>query len=165
MAFQCVFVVDSITCFSMWWHSFHFHRLAWKRFLAVFPLRPFTLLSRHRSPAKTLTYWHRPHTSKTRLPVLFIHGIGIGLYPYVNFLAQINKTEEKDAKDGEIGIIAIEIMPVSFRLTGAALEKDQMCDEIRQILQQHGWDKVVLCSHSYGMIRLLSVNYSRLTVL
>lgn len=138
----------------MWWHSFRFHRLSLRRFFAVFPLRPFTVLCRHRSPAKTVTYWHRPHTSKTQLPVLFIHGIGIGLYPYVNFLAQINKPNEKDAKDGDIGIIAIEIMPVSFRLTGAALEKDEMCGEILKILQQHGWDKVVLVSHSYGTIRL-----------
>jgi len=146
----------------MRWHSFHFHRLALRRFFTVFPLRPLTLLSTHRSPAKTLTYWHRPHTSKTRLPVLFVHGIGIGLYPYVNFLAQINQTKEDRAEDGEIGIIAIEIMPVSFRLTGAALEKDQLCGEVLQILQKHGWDKIVLVSHSYGTIQLSRFLCSRL---
>ena len=142
-------------CVSLWWHSFQFHRLALKRFLAVFPLRPAALLSSHRSPAKTLTYWHRPHTSRTRLPVLFIHGIGIGLYPYINFLVEINESEESVAEDGDIGIIAIEIMPVSFRLTGAAQEKDELCEEVLQILQQHGWDKVVLVSHSYGVTYLV----------
>lgn len=146
-----MFVVDSITHVSLLFGGFHFHRLAVKRFLAVFPFRPLALLSRKTTPAKTLTYWHRPHTSKNRIPVLFIHGIGIGLYPYVNFLNQINETKTtKD--DGEIGIIAVEIMPVSFRITGAALEKDDFCGEILQILKSHGWDRFVLVSHSYGSV-------------
>lgn len=118
----------------------------------MFPLRPFGLLSKQKSPAKTLTYWHRPHTSKTRLPVLFVHGIGIGLYPYVNFLSQINRFDAKPDGDGDIGIIAIEIMPVSFRITGAVLKKQQMCGEILQILRHHGWHECILASHSYGSV-------------
>ena len=118
----------------------------------MFPLRPLALLSKQKSPAKTLTYWHRPHTSKTRLPILFIHGIGIGLYPYVNFLSQINKTDSERDEVGDIGIIAIEILPVSFRITGAALEKEQMCHEILRILQYHGWHECILASHSYGSV-------------
>ena len=149
--FQCVFVVDSTTYLRLLLTGFHFHRLAFEQFFTIFPLRPFTLFSQERSPAKTLTYWHRPHTSKNRLPLLFIHGIGIGLYPYVNFLNQINESRKHD-KDGDIGIIAVEIMPVSFRITGAALEKDEMCNEILQIVQRHGWDKFILASHSYGSV-------------
>ena len=136
----------------MLWHSFHFHRLAIQRFFTVFPLRPLSLLSTHKSSATTLSYWHRPHTSKTRLPVLFIHGIGIGLYPYVNFLTQLNHKNEENAVDGDVGIIAIEIMPISFRITQAALDKNEMCNEILTILKKHGWEKVVLVSHSYGSV-------------
>lgn len=136
----------------MIFHSFRFHRLSIKRFLTVFPFRPLTLLTTRKTPTKTLSYWHRPHTSKNRLPVLFIHGIGIGLYPYVNFLAQINQARGKTDNDGDIGIIAIEIMPVAFRLTHAALERDRMSDEIKCILLKHGWEQVVLVSHSYGSV-------------
>lgn len=136
----------------MIFHSFRFYRLPINRFLTVFPFRPLTLLTTHKTPTKTLSYWHRPHTSKNRLPVLFIHGIGIGLYPYVNFLDQINHARGKIGNDGDIGIIAIEIMPISFRLTHAALEKDQMCDEIKCILLKHGWEQVVVVSHSYGSV-------------
>jgi len=132
----------------MLYHSFHFHRLAIRRFLTVFPFRPLTLLSPYRTPTKNLTYWHRPHTSKSRLPILFIHGIGIGLYPYVNFLSELNSDDELGASDGELGIIAVEIMPVSFRITNSALQKDEMCEEIRTILKKHGWDEFVLVSHS-----------------
>lgn len=147
-----MFFVDTATYFNMLFHSFRFHRLPIKRFPTVFPFRPLTLLTTHKTPASTLSYWHRPHTSKKRLPVLFIHGIGIGLYPYVNLLAQINQTSDEPRENGEIGIIAIEMMPISFRITHAALEKDQMCDEIMSILSKHGWDKVVLVSHSYGSV-------------
>ena len=132
--------------------SFRFHRLPIKRFLTVFPFRPLTLLALDKTPTKTLSYWHRPHKSKKRLPVLFIHGIGIGLYPYVKFLAQINQATAGTDEDGDIGIIAIEIMPVSFRITHAALEKDQMCNGVHEILLKHGWEKVVLVSHSYGSV-------------
>ncbi|KAL6717127.1 hypothetical protein ACLMJK_005042 [Lecanora helva] len=63
----------------------------------------------------------------------------------------INEPKEHDA-DESLGIIAIEIMPVSFRITGAALKKDDLCDEVLQILQQHGWEKFILVSHSYGSV-------------
>jgi hypothetical protein len=109
------------------YHSFNFHRTSLLKFPTIFPFRPLSLLSPYRSPAKTLTYWHRPHTSKTRLPILFIHGIGIGLYPYVNFLAELNVDSKTDRSDGELGIIAVEIMPVSLRITGEALRKEKMC--------------------------------------
>lgn len=117
----------------------------------MFPLRAVAFFSKHQTPAEAITYWYRPHTSRTKLPVLFIHGIGIGLYPYVNFLVEINKANGT-SDDGDIGIIAIEIMPVSFRITGPALGKDQMCGEILKILRKHKWEKVILSSHSYGSV-------------
>ena len=148
--YLCVAVVDAITHVRLLAHSFHFHRLQTLRFFTVFPFRPLTGVSPHRTPAKTSTYWHRPHTSRTRLPVLFIHGIGIGLYPYVNFLAELNQGL-KDTEE-EVGIIAIEIMSISSRITHPTLEKDEMCKEILSILKKHRWDQVVLISHSYGSV-------------
>ncbi|KAF2466178.1 alpha/beta-hydrolase [Lindgomyces ingoldianus] len=145
----CVFVVDTLASAYMLYHSFNFYPTSLHRFLSVFPFRPLGLLSSHRSPAKTIAYWHRPHTSKTRLPVLFIHGIGIGLYPYVNLLAELNS---EDDTDGDLGIIAVEIMSVSFRITDEALKKEEMCQEIDCILKAHGWEKFVLVSHSYGSV-------------
>ena len=65
-------------------------------------------------------------------------------------MAEINEKDEFRVSDGEIGAIAVEIMPISFRITGAALPKEEMCKEINAILEAHGWDKFVLASHSYG---------------
>ncbi len=106
------------------------------------------LFGAHSSPARSLTYWHRPHTSKTRLPILFIHGIGVGLYPYIDFLAELNANDGEDLSDGQMGIIALEIMPVSSRITGEAMSQDKIGDEVHRILKEHKWEKFVLVSHS-----------------
>jgi pimeloyl-ACP methyl ester carboxylesterase len=81
--------------------------------------------------------------------VLFIHGIGIGLYPYTNFLRDLKAVGRDDA---EVGIIALEIMPVSSRITHEALEKDVIVREIQAIVKHHGWSRFILVSHSYGSI-------------
>lgn len=86
--------------------------------------------------------------------MVFLHGIGIGLYPYTNFLNEINSTADGNNPHDQVGIIAIEIMPVSFRLTHHALGREDMCAEIDRILLKHfGPDqKFVLVSHSYGTV-------------
>lgn len=144
-------IVDAATDVYMRYQSFHFYRLSFDRFLTVFPLRPLTLLTTYISPAKTLSYWHRPHTSKSRLPILLIHGIGIGHYTYAGFLAEINRIKDHQM-DGETGIIALEIMPISFRITHAALRRDELIEEILKIVRNHGWTRFVLVAHSYGSV-------------
>lgn len=83
--------------------------------------------------------------------MLFIHGIGIGLYPYTNILRDTWQ-HLNDSENREVGIIAIEIMPVSFRITHEALSRDLMVEEINTILKHHGWDEEVLVTHSYGSV-------------
>jgi hypothetical protein len=72
----------------------------------------------------------------------------------VDFLADLNSTAgiEDGAVDDQVGIIAIEILPISFRITHPAMSKSDMCAEIAKILAHHGWDKVVLVSHSFGTV-------------
>lgn len=86
--------------------------------------------------------------------MLFIHGIGIGLYPYTSFLSEIDSVSRVESSDptDQVGVIAIELMPVSFRITDPTLRKEAMCAEILAILNHHGWLKCVLVSHSYGTV-------------
>jgi pimeloyl-ACP methyl ester carboxylesterase len=136
----------------MLYNGFHFYRNSVSRFFTLFPFRPLAVTSTGKSPAKYLTYWYRPHLSETKLPILFIHGIGVGLYPYTNFLRDINRDGASDGDDTRVGVIAIEIMAVSSRITHQALDRHILIGEIRQILQHHGWSKCVLVGHSYGTI-------------
>lgn len=145
--YWCVGFVDSLSCIRLWHHGFHLHRTELSSFFGLFPWRPLSLLATATSTAQHISYWHRPHTSTTKLPVLFVHGIGIGLYPYIQFLMEIN---DQGMLDDQTGIIAVEIMPISFRITHSVLEKDALCSEIHEIVKQHGWSDFVLVSHSYG---------------
>lgn len=91
-----------------------------------------------------IPYWYRPHRSCTKLPILFIHGIGIGLLPYIPFLRALA------AQDPDVGILAIEILPICMRITAPPLGRDAMCAAITRILNAHGLHRVVLAGHSYG---------------
>lgn len=145
--YWCVGFVDMLAIVRLKFYGFHLHRTALSNFFGVFPWRFLALLTRRESLAKHTSYWHRPHTSKTRLPVVFIHGIGIGLYPYIDFLAELNDNANPD---DQIGVIAVELMPISFRITHQVLDKDVLCSEIHEIIKHQGWSDFVLVSHSYG---------------
>ncbi|KAI4136383.1 MAG: hypothetical protein LQ341_005637 [Variospora aurantia] len=128
-------------------HSFHLHRRPLTHFLHEFPLRPLSLFSSHVTPANKLTYYHHPHTSTIHLPVVLIHGVGIGLHTYMRLMSEF-----VSASSGTIGFIALEIMPISFRLTHAPMRKDELCAEILAILDHHGYDRFVIIGQSFGTI-------------
>lgn len=95
----------------------------------------------------------RPHISKTRLPIVYIHGIGVGLIAQVSFLRELDKAlNEGNPKDGEVGLLAVEILQVSSRLTKATPTREQFLTQLTSILDLHGYDRFVLCSHSYGSV-------------
>lgn len=147
-----VMLVDCCTAAYLRYIGFTLYRTQLRSALSIFPPRLASLFTRKISMAPDLSYWYRPHTSKTRLPILFIHGIGIGLYPYARFFDEINKYDTSSAGDGEVGIIALELMPISFRITRPILDREEICRQINMILERHGFDKVVLASHSYGSV-------------
>ncbi|MCJ1308233.1 hypothetical protein MMC25_001886 [Agyrium rufum] len=150
--YMIIALVDSVTHIKLLYHSFHHCRLPLHRTPYVFPPRPFHLLTTRASPAPHLSYYYRPHTSKTHHPVLFLHGIGIGLYPYTSFFASINSQTSPDGPtDGDIGIIALEYQPIANRLTFPALSPATFLAEIRSILAQYpDWQRFVLVTHSYS---------------
>jgi hypothetical protein len=157
-----VAIVETYTVIRLSYNGFQFYRMPLNNSLRVFPPRPHSLLSRHRSPSTKMSYWYRPHTSKSKAPVLLIHGIGVGLYANVNFLTDINSAQGS-TDDGDVGIIAIEIMPISCRISPTALSAAETRDEIKTILKAHDWDEVAIVGHSYVSCRPCLGELSRLT--
>lgn len=149
---QIVMLVDTLTAAYLRYNGFLLHRTHFRSTLAIFPPRLASLCTRQISSAPDLSYWYRPHTSKTRLPILFIHGIGIGLMPYSKWLSEINAQDPLTVSDGQVGIIAIELLPISFRITSTIPSPAEVTRQINMILERHGFDKVVLASHSYGSV-------------
>ncbi|KAL6300229.1 hypothetical protein BKA93DRAFT_542925 [Sparassis latifolia] len=138
-----VAVVDTYTGLLLTFAGFrHFGNT---KSLCCFPPRLVALCSQ-RSPDPDIVYWYRPHRSKTKLPILFLHGIGIGLWPYCAFLNDII------AADPDVGIIAIENLCISMRIYEAPLTRDAMLAAITRILDFHNVTRVVVAAHSYGTI-------------
>ncbi len=130
------------------WYGYKHHTPSARHALLTLPPRPLTLLRSRRSPAAHLSYWHTPHTSKEHLPILFLHAIGVGLQFYLPFFAEFKATLQQQG----IGLIAIELLPVSSRVTSALPSPQITAHEISQILQHHNWSRIVLASHSYGSV-------------
>ena len=126
----------------------------------IFPPRPLAVLTATaRSPAQSLSYWLRPHTSKTRLPVLYLHGIGVGLHPHIEFLRELDSALNKSPgsrADDQVGILSVEIMQISSRLTHSMPTRSEFLAQLTQILDAHDYKRFVLLSHSYGSV--LSTN-------
>ncbi|KAF8470419.1 hypothetical protein DFH94DRAFT_637653 [Russula ochroleuca] len=144
--YMIVCFVDTLTSIALYIQGFtHYNTRKW---LHVFPPRPLLSLfsQTSRDTETNIPYWYRPHRSPTKLPILFIHGIGIGLLPYVAFLRELA------AQDPDVGILAIEILPISMHIAAPPLARDPMCAAITRILNAHGLSRVVLAGHSYGTV-------------
>jgi pimeloyl-ACP methyl ester carboxylesterase len=70
------------------------------------------------------------------------------MYAQVDLLLYINSVKN-DTDDGNLGIIAVEVMPISSRIGPTALSAGETRDEIKKILDAYGWDEFVLVGHSY----------------
>lgn len=121
--------------------GFTFYRQPRRTFFSIFPFRPMTLLAPRASASEDFSYFCRPHRSKTHRPVLFIHGIGIGVPTYMTWLPSIPK---------EIGVVAIEIMNASNRICPEGVPPAVFARAVAQILRQQNMEDIVFVSHSYG---------------
>ncbi|KAG7444645.1 uncharacterized protein BT62DRAFT_951638 [Guyanagaster necrorhizus] len=141
----------TIVCFVDMYTAGHlaslgFRHYAPKKWFQAFPPRPFSIFSRA-STGLHVPYWYRPHRSTIKNPVIFIHGIGIGLYPYISFLRGLV------ASDPDVGILLIEILPISMRMTSMpVLPRPAMLDEFYAITSSLNITRAVLASHSYGTV-------------
>ncbi|KAF8550891.1 hypothetical protein OG21DRAFT_1418930 [Imleria badia] len=134
-------VIDFMTSLRL--HSLGFRHYSDKRLFQSFPPRPLTLLSRS-SNIEGLSYWYRPHRAVEENPILFLHGIGIGLYPYTSFFADFV------SQHPDVGMIVPEFLSISSRITSPPLTRSATLTAMLQILDTHSLQHVVIVGHSYG---------------
>ncbi|KAI1791738.1 Alpha/Beta hydrolase protein [Ganoderma leucocontextum] len=135
--------IDTFTFIQLRFSGFeHYTNGSWTE---CFPPRPLTAFS-HKSNQDDLIYWLRPHRSPTKDPILFLHGIGIGLWTYAPFL------HELAAADPSVGIIAIETLAISMRMSPPPLSRPTMLSAISALLTAHSIPRVVVAAHSYGTV-------------
>lgn len=76
-----------------------------------------------------------------QLPVVFIHGLGIGVTPYLRFIRRLAASRE---------VFIIELPEIAQAGVKASLPPDRMVTEISQLLRQHGHQRACFIAHSYG---------------
>jgi len=136
-------MADNITALGMFALGFKYFGQPFKSFFTSFPFRPLSLYPFNKSAAPDLSYYCRPHTSKTHRPIVLMHGIGIGLIPYLPLLAMLPR---------DIGILMVEVLPVSSRITPQHPLMSDLMASVSAIIRQQGWNDFVYCGHSYGTL-------------
>lgn len=148
--YAIVGIVDLATHQMLRFREFAYHRPSstlMKTLTHTFPPTA-ALHAPNRLSPSSIAYWYRPHRSTKHLPVVFLHGIGIGLFPYLPLLSALRGID-----GGKIGVLALELLPISTRLTSPPLSRPEFLSELTAILAAHTeWDRFVLVSHSYGSV-------------
>ncbi|TDZ38033.1 hypothetical protein C8035_v007712 [Colletotrichum spinosum] len=135
--------IDVLVWFVLAIRGFKFYRQPRKTFFSVFPLRPMTLVAPNESASHHMSYFCRPHTSKTQRPILFIHGVGVGLMPYLLWLWSIPK---------DVGVLCIEILPVSSRICPPLPPTGELVAGMEAIIQQQNYEDFVFVGNSFGTL-------------
>ncbi|KAH7317492.1 hypothetical protein B0J17DRAFT_622110 [Rhizoctonia solani] len=135
-----VCAVDMISAAIL--HSFGFIHFAGS--VHTFPPRLHTFFSSP-SPATQLSYWYKPaRNSKSATPFLFLHGIGIGVLPYLPLIISYSKTHP------DAPIIVPELLSISGRITRPPLSLHEFQSALEAIFQKHKVSQYNLAAHSYG---------------
>lgn len=96
-----------------------------------------------------LPYWiHKPLPTAAaahKPPVLFLHGVGFGLVPYLPFIDQLMRSFPDRC------IIVIEFVHVSMRLAAQTTTMDNIATSIAVgVLHKHDFKTTCVVAHSFG---------------
>lgn len=143
--YAAIALIDTTAVLRLRAKGFQFYAQPRASFFQLFPLRPMTLFPARRSASPHLSYLYRSHTSKTHRPVVFCHGVGTGLSPYIAWLDTIPR---------DVGVLALENLPASMRLCpgAATLAPVEFRSAMVQILAQQDITDFVLVGHSHGTL-------------
>ena len=105
-----------------------------------------------RGQFNTLSYQFRAGSDPSKEPLVFIHGLGVGILPYEQFLRDfIVKVEDASSPMYGRAILCVELHAVSQRLLPPELHRDDFVTDMEGIMQQFGFQNGgIIMGHSYG---------------
>ena len=83
-------------------------------------------------------------TDPETAPILFVHGVGLGLTPYVPLILELAKLLPRRP------VLLLEARHVSVGLAPRAASTDEVATAARTVLATHGWTSAACVGHSYG---------------
>jgi pimeloyl-ACP methyl ester carboxylesterase len=101
-------------------------------------------------------YWVRrnPHTagaSASRPPLVVIHGIGIGVLPYLGFARALVRAMQEGEPKLRRDIVVLELPAVAQQMFPSALVPRCFVDDVRRMLESEGFrGGCAVAAHSYG---------------
>lgn len=97
-------------------------------------------------PRTDLAYWHRsPVDPDNKDPLVFIHGIGIGLVQYIHWIMALTTVSRP------IILIEVSYATSSFFLRDC-MNPDEMYIAVERVLRDQGYAKATFMGHSLGTI-------------
>lgn len=96
-----------------------------------------------------ITYWHRPGVQGDDLnpptPLVFVHGIGVGLFLYQNLVSHL-------ARDIACDIFLVELPHASLQLRADVPDPTEGVAALKSMLAKYGHSRAVFVGHSLGSI-------------
>lgn len=83
-----------------------------------------------------------PCSSNSRVPILFLHGVGAGLLPYIPFIHRLMSLGHP--------LIAVEYRHLAMRWTYFVPTVDEVAEGMNGILKLHNINYASFVAHSYG---------------
>ncbi|KAF9413751.1 hypothetical protein BGZ94_000636 [Podila epigama] len=96
------------------------------------------------APATDLSYWYRtPANPKNKVPLVFVHGIGIGLAQYIHFVVALSTISRP--------IFLIEVPYVSNKFFKTeCMSPNETYHALERVLKAHNYTKATFMGHSLG---------------
>ena len=80
--------------------------------------------------------------SPSKAPILFLHGVGLGLLPYITFVQRL-------AASGH-PVLAVESCHLGMRWVHEVPTEDEVVDVLVEIMDRIGIESAAVVGHSYG---------------
>ena len=77
-------------------------------------------------------------------PIVFVHGLGIGLAQYVHVIFQLMKLHQP--------LLLVEVLHISSQLHGNVPERNHVVEALQEMLTTNGFSRGIFFGHSYGTI-------------
>jgi pimeloyl-ACP methyl ester carboxylesterase len=83
---------------------------------------------------------------------VFLHGIGLGLAPYLGFLSRMAAAADASPEGGRRTLVAVQYRHVSMRLSRHIPTAVEVARDVEAFLVQAGISEACVAAHSYGTL-------------
>ena len=114
---------------------------------------------RFSTEGRRMHYWYRgdpTEEGEEGEAVVFLHGLGVGITPYLSFLDMLSKSTHGK-------LVVVELPYVGLQFAPSVPTADEVVEELERIHTRHGVGRACYLGHSYGSLIIANVSPSHAT--